>query len=77
MISYIWHKKHKQQKIKIKTFCATKVTIKKQKNPQNGRNIWKSNYYKGFVSRIFKEFIQLANRQHNLKRFDEAFQDIF
>lgn len=47
--------------IKIKTFCASRNTIKKVKDSlQNGRNIYKSDV--GSAFRICKELLQLKDQ---------------
>lgn len=49
---------------KTKTFHASKNTIKKAWKDMNKvvENIWKSHIYKGLVSRIYKQLLQLTKK---------------
>ena len=50
--------------MEIKSFCASKDTIKRVKNSQNEKKIFANHTFdKGLVSHNIKEFLQLNNKK--------------
>ena len=75
VVSYIWHLNHSNKRIdrldfvKIKNFYVSKDTIEKvKKQPTEGERVFVNPMSdKGFVSRIYKELLQLTDKRQIAK----------